>query len=92
MTAPWRTDGSVERVIPAPPDVIYRLVTDVTSTGERSLDCRRCHWLPGAPPATAAREAPPPRCAVTSRRASRGRPRRVAARRLAQAWLRPWKP
>lgn len=52
MAAPWRTEGSVERVVPAPPDVVYRLVADVTGTGHRSLECRRCHWLPGAPPGT----------------------------------------
>ena len=44
------------------------------------------------PEATAARDAPAPRWAVTSRRPSTGRPSRPAARRADQAWLSPWKP
>jgi hypothetical protein len=56
MSRTWRTSGSVERVVPARPDDVYREVADVTSTGERSDECRRVEWLGGArEPAVGAR-------------------------------------
>jgi hypothetical protein len=48
MARPWRTEGSVEHVIHADPHTVYDIVADVTSTGERSNECRRVEWLPGA--------------------------------------------
>ena len=48
MARPWRTEGSVEHVIHADPQTVYDIVSDVTSTGERSNECRRVEWLPGA--------------------------------------------
>ena len=49
MGRDWRTAGSVERVIDAPADLIYRVIADVTSTGERSDECRRVEWLDDSP-------------------------------------------
>lgn len=49
MSRPWRTTGSVERLIHAPADTIWRTVTDVTSTGERSDECQQVEWLPDSP-------------------------------------------
>lgn len=49
MGAQWRTEGSVERLIPASAEEIYRVVTDVASAGERSEECRSAAWLPGGP-------------------------------------------
>lgn len=49
MAPPWRTSGEVERLIDAPADDIYRVITDVTSTGERSEECRRVKWLDDSP-------------------------------------------
>ncbi len=49
MSRQWLRSGSVERLIAADPDAIYRKVTDVTSTGERSEECRRAEWLGGDP-------------------------------------------
>lgn len=49
MALDWRLGGSVELLVPARPDEVYRVVTDVTSTGERSTECRRATWLPGGP-------------------------------------------
>lgn len=49
MAREWRSGGSVQRVIAAPPEEIYRIVSDVTSTGERSEECRSAAWLPGGP-------------------------------------------
>ena len=46
---PWRTSGSVERVVPADPDSVYAVVSDVTRIGERSPECHTAAWLPGAP-------------------------------------------
>jgi hypothetical protein len=46
---PWRTSGSVERVVPADPDAVYALVSDVTRIGERSPECHAARWLPGSP-------------------------------------------
>jgi Polyketide cyclase / dehydrase and lipid transport len=47
VTRPWLTSGSVERVIDAPAQRLYDLVSDVTSTGERSTECHRVEWLAG---------------------------------------------
>jgi hypothetical protein len=47
MSRPWRRSGSVEQYIDAAPDDVYRAVTDVTSTGRRSDECRRVVWLDG---------------------------------------------
>jgi hypothetical protein len=44
----WLTSGSVERVIEAPAQQLYALVSDVTSTGERSTECHRVEWLGGS--------------------------------------------
>jgi hypothetical protein len=52
MTKPIRTTGSVELYIEAAPEQIYRRVADVTGTGDRSLECRRCEWISGVAPAT----------------------------------------
>lgn len=51
MTRTWLTGGSVARVVEAPADEVYRVLSDVTSTGERSEECRRVEWLgsPAAP-------------------------------------------
>lgn len=49
MARDWLVSGSVERVVDAPADEVYRLVGDVTSTGERSTECRRASWLPDSP-------------------------------------------
>lgn len=53
MTArPWRTAGSVETVVPAGPDDVYAVISDVTRIGERSPECHTARWLPGAPAGT----------------------------------------
>ena len=53
MTArPWRTAGSVELLVPADPDAVYAVVSDVTRIGERSPECHTARWLPGAPAGT----------------------------------------
>lgn len=49
MAREWRTGGTVERMVDAPADEVYRLVSDVTRTGERSNECRRVEWLPDGP-------------------------------------------
>ena len=48
MAGEWRTGGEVEAVVAASPDEVYAVVSDVTSTGERSEECRRVEWLPGS--------------------------------------------
>jgi hypothetical protein len=48
MARPWRTSGSVELAITAPANVLYDLITDVASTGDRSDECHRAEWLDGA--------------------------------------------
>ena len=45
---PWRTSGSVTLAIPADPDAVYAVLADVTRIGERSPECHRAAWLPGA--------------------------------------------
>jgi hypothetical protein len=49
---PWRTAGAVELVVPADPDAVYAVVSDVTRIGERSPECHTARWLPGAPAGT----------------------------------------
>jgi hypothetical protein len=49
MGREWLTSGSVERFVAASPDEVYRTITDLTSAGERSDECRRVDWLPGSP-------------------------------------------
>lgn len=51
MAAQWRSGGSVERLVAAGPEEIYRLITDVTSTGQRSDECHSAQWLPDGPQA-----------------------------------------
>src|SRR6478752_667280 len=46
---PWRTAGSVELVVAAPPAAVYELVSDVTRIGERSPECRSATWESGTP-------------------------------------------
>ena len=49
---PWRTAGSVELVVPAAPEEVYAVVSDVTRIGERSPECHTARWLPGEPAGT----------------------------------------
>ncbi len=48
MARPWLTEASVERVVDAAAGEVYRVVADVTTTGERSNECRQVEWLDGA--------------------------------------------
>jgi hypothetical protein len=48
MTREWRTGGSVERVVEAAPDRVYDVLSDITSTGDRSDECRSAAWMPGS--------------------------------------------
>ena len=48
----WRTSGSVDLVVPAEPEAVYAVVSDVTRIGERSPECHTADWLPGAPAGT----------------------------------------
>jgi hypothetical protein len=52
MSAEWKTAGAVELYIDARPEDIYDRIADVTGTGDRSLECSKCVWLPGAPAGT----------------------------------------
>ena len=52
MSAAWKTSGAVDLYINAPPEELYDRIADVTGTGDRSLECSSCAWLPGAPPRT----------------------------------------
>jgi hypothetical protein len=49
MSRDWLSSGAVERLIDADPYTIYTKVTDVTSTGQRSDECRSAEWLVGDP-------------------------------------------
>lgn len=50
------TTDTVERVVAAPADVVYGVVSDVTRTPELSPEIRRCTWVRGATgPAVGAR-------------------------------------
>jgi hypothetical protein len=51
MALPWTTRGSAELVIAAPPEQLYDLVADVTTTGTRSSECHTCEWLTDGVPA-----------------------------------------
>lgn len=51
---PWRTSGAVELVVPADPQAVYELVSDVTRIGERSPECRSARWESGEPAAVGA--------------------------------------
>ena len=51
MAAQWRMTGSNERFVGADPDEIYRVISDVTSTGQRSNECRSAEWLQDGPAA-----------------------------------------
>ena len=42
------THDEVHTVLPAPPQAVYRLVTDVTRTPEWSPEVAACTWLDGA--------------------------------------------
>jgi len=48
MGKPQPINLQVERVIDAPPEVIYDLVSDVTRIGEWSPECIEASWLDGA--------------------------------------------
>jgi hypothetical protein len=52
VSAEWKTGGEVELFIHASPEEVYDRLADVTGTGDRSLECTSCAWLPGAPPGT----------------------------------------
>ena len=47
MARQWLSSGAVERVVDASAQDVYRVVSDVTTTGTRSNECRRVEWLPG---------------------------------------------
>lgn len=49
MSRPWRSSGTVERVVDAPAADVYRLITDVASIGDRSEECHRTEWFAGGP-------------------------------------------
>jgi Polyketide cyclase / dehydrase and lipid transport len=57
MPRQWLSAAAVEAVIDADADDVYRAVSDVTSTAERSNECTRAQWLPDGPshPVTGAR-------------------------------------
>jgi Polyketide cyclase / dehydrase and lipid transport len=40
--------GHVDVVVDAAPEVVWRVVSDVTRTGEWSHECREVRWLDGA--------------------------------------------
>jgi hypothetical protein len=52
MARVWRDEGSVECVIDADADAIYARIADVSTVGDRSVECRSCEWLPGVAPGT----------------------------------------
>ncbi len=49
MTDQWRRAGSVEQTIDAASETLFRIITDVTTTGERSDEARRAEWLADSP-------------------------------------------
>ena len=49
MGGEWRRTGSVERLVDATPEQVYAVVSDVTTAGEISDECRRAEWLPDGP-------------------------------------------
>jgi hypothetical protein len=48
MGARARMSGRAEVIVAAPVDVVWRVVADVTRTGEWSHECREVAWLRGA--------------------------------------------
>jgi hypothetical protein len=52
MSSTWNTSGSVDLYINARQEELYDRIADVTGTGDRSLECSSCEWLPGATPGT----------------------------------------
>jgi hypothetical protein len=52
MSTAWKTSGAVDLFINARPEDLYDRIADVTGTGDRSLECSSCVWLPGASPGT----------------------------------------
>ena len=48
MGKPQLLNLQVERVIDAPPELVYDLVSDVTRVGEWSPECTEAKWLDGA--------------------------------------------
>jgi hypothetical protein len=52
MSSAWKTSGAVDLHIDAGPEELYDRIADVTGTGDRSLECSGCVWLPGASPGT----------------------------------------
>ena len=50
VSAGWKTGGAVDLYIDARPEAMYDRIADVTGTGDRSLECSSCVWLPGAAP------------------------------------------
>ena len=48
MSREWLSEACVVRVVDAPAGEVYRVVADVTSTGERSNECRKVEWLDGS--------------------------------------------
>ncbi len=49
MAMEWRMGGSVELLLRARPLEVYRVITDLASTGERSRECLGATWLSGGP-------------------------------------------
>lgn len=45
-----RSQGEVDLFIDAGANAVYERIADVTATGDRSVECRSCEWLPGASP------------------------------------------
>jgi hypothetical protein len=52
MARAWRDEGSLECVIDADAGAIYARIADVSTAGDRSVECRSCEWLPGVAPGT----------------------------------------
>ena len=52
MARAWREEGSVDCVIDADADAISPRIADVSTAGDRSVECRSCEWLPGVAPGT----------------------------------------
>jgi hypothetical protein len=48
MADSWQREGTVDCFVEASPEAVYAVVADVTSTGERSPECKTADWLPGA--------------------------------------------
>jgi hypothetical protein len=46
----WRTEGSVDEYVAAPPAAVHAAVSDVTRHGDRSSEVQSAEWLPGSEP------------------------------------------